>query len=467
MIEVWNEPLPRQSIDSLPHDDRQNVLVMGGGGIAPGVVTATLSIVKWLLYKGMRPVGLVWSWEWVQREGDLWVIDFSKISAHVLDDMMTKWGTCLWPGRGMLLRGGFNKMRILQGKIGFVWTAVVWGDGTLSGSQALQYSLGEDKKPVANTVACVKTIDADAEGSLAIGFETSAHKYAENIVAMKREIEWEKWVGIVWVYGRDNGHLTLHASTLAESEEIMSPVVALVPEFPISREHFLDIVRRRKEQFWYVCIAVSEGFAFEYEEQNTDSERRDGAGNPVLLGCINIVREIIERDTQLNAGGKCKIRTIEPGISTRSCDPIDSDIWLAKTVWEAVSQVIEQWAWGHVVNMQWDFSSGFKPVVRPLWEVHTGNPVIANHYDLSTLWSTQPYREHIAQKNPTFHRLTDLSWVEHQKQVHEDLIAQIAAGKLGELVEHNGVLVPRWAIQDETDREKPTLWHGPISKMYS
>ncbi len=467
MIEVWHESLPRQSISSLAPGDRQKVLVMGGGGIAPGVVTATLSIVQWLLYKGMRPIGLVWSWEWVQTEGEQGVIDFAQIPISILNDMIARWGTCLWPGRGMLLRDGFRKMRTLQEKIGFIGTAVVWGDGTISGSQALQYSLGEDRRPVADTVACIKTIDADAEGSLAIGFETSASKYAENIVAMKREIEWESWVGIVWVYGRDNGHLALHASTLAESEEPMPPIVTLIPEFSISREHFLDIVQQRKEQYWYVCIVVSEGFAFEDEEQNIDSKRRDGAGNPVLLGCVNIIREIIERDTKLNTPGKIKIRTLEPGISTRSCDPIDSDIQLAKTVWEAVSQVIEKWAWGHVVNMQWDFASGFGPVVRPLWEVHTGNPVIAYHYVAKNLWPTQRYRDHIAQKNPVFHRLKDMSLLDHQKQVHEMLIAQIAAGKLGELVEHNGVLVPQWAIQDETSgREKPTLWYGPISSMY-
>lgn len=466
MIEIWHEPLPRQKIESLAPGDRQKVLVMGGGGIAPGVVTATLSIVQWLLYKGMRPIGLVWSWEWVQTGGEGGVIDFAKIPISILDDMMARWGTCLWPGRGMLKRDEFICMRKLQERIGFIGTAVVWGDGTISGSQALQYSLREDNRPVADTVACIKTIDADAEGSLAIGFETSAHKYAENIVAMKREIEWESWIGIVWVYGRDNGHLALHASTLAESEELMSPVITLIPEFSISREHFLDIVQQRKEKFWYVCIVASEGFAFENEEQNIDAKKRDGAGNPVLLGCINIVREIIERDVQLNARGKIKIRTLEPGISTRSCNPVDSDIRLAKTVWEAVSQVIEQRAWGHVVNMQWDFTSGFRPVIRPLWEVHTGNPVIENHYATNILWPTQRYRDHIAQKNPIFHRLTDMSQLDHQKQVHERLIAQIAAGKLGELVEHNGVFVPQWAIQDETSgREKPTLWYGPISQL--
>ena len=97
----------------------------------------------------------------------------------------------------MLKRDEFIRMRRLQEKIGFIGTAVVGGDGTISGSQALNYSLTPDGQPVANTVACIKTIDADAEGSLSIGFLTSAHEYAKAVQAMMREIEWEKGIGIV------------------------------------------------------------------------------------------------------------------------------------------------------------------------------------------------------------------------------------------------------------------------------
>ncbi len=49
MVEALQEPLPRTQIDQLGTADKPRVLVMGGGGIAPGVVTATLSIVRGLL----------------------------------------------------------------------------------------------------------------------------------------------------------------------------------------------------------------------------------------------------------------------------------------------------------------------------------------------------------------------------------------------------------------------------------
>lgn len=343
MVEALQEPLPRTQIDQLGTADKPRVLVMGGGGIAPGVVTATLSIVRGLLERWMQPLGLVGSWEWVQNAWKKWgVIDFEKIAPESIDAIMHHWGTCLGPGRGMLKRDEFINMRRLQHEIGFIGTAVVGWDGTLSGSQALQYSLGEDMRPVADTVACIKTIDGDAEGSIAIGFETSAHAYAHAIKATIREVQWESGVGVIWVYGRDNGHLALHASTLAAQSEKICPVVTLVPEFSISREHFLDIVRQIKEKYGYVCIVASEGFAFEHEEQRIDTKKRDGAWNPKLLGCVEIIEEIIARDTVLQEQWKFSIRTLEPGIATRSCDPVESDIQLAKTVGEAVAKVIEQ-----------------------------------------------------------------------------------------------------------------------------
>lgn len=73
---------------------------------------------------------------------------------------------------------------------------------------------------------------------------------------MIREIQWEKGIGIVNIYGRDNGQLALRASALAAGSNY--PVVTLVPEYAVEKSVFLERVRLLKEQFGYVCIVVSE-----------------------------------------------------------------------------------------------------------------------------------------------------------------------------------------------------------------
>lgn len=193
---------------------------------------------------------------------------------------------------------------------------------------------------MSNTVACIKTIDGDAEGSLAIGFMTSAWEYARAVHAMMREIQWENGIGIVGVYGRDNGHLALRAATLSTDSD--SPVMTLIPEFPITRENFLNRVRHLKQKHGHVVIVASEGFAFAGEVPIMDEKKRDGAGNPKLLGCIDMLSDIIREDEVIKNLGKYSLRTSEPGILTRSCDPIDADIALAKNAGNAVARVIER-----------------------------------------------------------------------------------------------------------------------------
>lgn len=96
-----------------------------------------------------------------------------------------------------------------------------------------------------------------------------------------REVPWEDGIGIVGVYGRDNGHLALRAAALAVDEK--APVITLVPEFQISRQHFLERVRELKKHHKKVGVVVSEGFSFEGEKPVVDEGSRDGAGNPKLL----------------------------------------------------------------------------------------------------------------------------------------------------------------------------------------
>lgn len=232
-------------------------------------------------------------------------------------------------------------------------------------------------------MACIKTIDGDAEGSLAIGFPSSAFVYAEAIQATIREIHWENGVGIVGVYGRDNGHLALRAAALATKEN--APVVTLLPEFRVTREHFLSRVRELKKQHGHVCIVASEGFSFEGEKQIIDTKSRDGAGNPKLLGCVEIIQEMIHADEGIKSLGKYSVRKIEPNIMTRSCHPIEMDVTLAQKAGSAVVDVIEQEGWGHAIALRGTFQEGFRPETIPLWEVKTGNPVTANLYDAEKL----------------------------------------------------------------------------------
>lgn len=61
-----------------------------------------------------------------------------------------------------------------------------------------------------------------------------------------------------------------------------------------------------------------------------DPGKRDGAGNAKLLGCASHIKDMISRDAVLNSSSHLSLRTLDPGITTRSCNPTSTDIALAK-----------------------------------------------------------------------------------------------------------------------------------------
>lgn len=86
-------------------------------------------------------------------------------------------------------------------------------------------------------------------------------------------------------------------------------------------------------------------------------------------------------------------------------------------------------------------------------------------YDVRNLSPNHLYRESIRNQEPTFADI-DVSGIDDLKASHTSLIQRILNGDLGELVEHNGVMIPRQAIQENRNgRESPTVWTGPIRTM--
>ncbi len=464
MIEPLPDWLPVVPLSEIWNNDWRNILVMTWGGIAPGVVTSTVSMVRWLIHRWLRPFWLVGSWDAIKNGGRDGVVDFSQSAVlEKLESLMSLGWTCLWPGRWMLGKNDLYLMRAIMERWQFRGVGWTGGDGSLSGWMATQFSLWKDGKPVSNSAWCVKTIDLDTEGSLAIGWITSADANAEAIQDMIREIQWEKGVGIVNIYGRDNGQLALRASALAAGSNY--PVITLLPEFPVEKELFLERVRCLKEQFGYVCIVASEWFAFQNESQVVDPGKRDGAGNAKLLGCASHIKDMISRDAVLNSSSHLSLRTLDPGITTRSCNPTSTDIALAKKSWDGVAELIHQEAWWHVVAVQWTFQDGFNLKPTPLSEISTGNPVLPEMYDSQNLSPSWLYRQSIMNQAPTFADI-DMSGIDQSKAAHASLIRRILNGDLGELVEYNGVMIPSQAIQEDIDgRETPTVWTQPIRQM--
>lgn len=108
---------------------------------------------------------------------------------------------------------------------------------------------------------------------------------------------------------------------------------------------------------------------------------------------------------------------------------------------------------------------GFRPVIIPLWQVDTGNPVTSDLYDEDLLQSKPFFRFHIIEQNPVFHD-GNYDSLPDQITAHERLLRLI---QQSESVVHNGIHVPKWSIQYAVEtvkkKEQPTKWTDQIRAL--
>lgn len=459
MIQVLYEPLPTVSASEIAPTDKPRVMALGGGWNAPGIVAAMVTYVEELLKEWFDVVGLFGSWPALKNVDDnTRMIEFSKIPPEELRKYFGQWGTQLGVGRDILWKNEFHNVVKLKKMLQLIGACGVGGDGTLSAAQALQYSLDPEFRAIIDIVMGGKTIDNDmAHCDTAIWFMTSVFKSQESILNGLNLAYGRSTTAVVDLYGRDNGHITLHAASLVKGNH---PLITLLSEKPISRDVFLRRHAELKKKHGYVCVAVAEWFNFEWEWKAHNTEGPvDGKGNGKLEGWKLIVNALIQNDESVEPSFK-------PGWDTRECPPIEQDIELAQAVGRAVAASVKQKLWGTAIAAQGSLKWGFDLKSLPLWQIETGNPVSLDLYDDTNLAPTEACREEIQNHtNPPIRDLVITS-ADALRADHDTLMRQVREWKLGRLVQYNGVWIPENAIVPDKDwKEQVTIWTRPIRQL--
>lgn len=458
-VEVLYDPLPTVPANKITPTDKQRVLALGGGWNAPGIIAAMVAYVEALKADWFDVVGLFGSWPALKNvDWNTRMIQFKDIPTKELHKYHTQWGTQLGVGRDILLKDEFHNVVKLKKMLQLICACGVGGDGTLSAAQAFQYSLDPDMKAIIDIVMWVKTIDNDlAHCDTAIGFITAVFKSQESIHCALNLAHGKSTTAVVDLYGRDNWNITLHAASLVEGNH---PLITLLSEKPITREHFLRRhAELKRKHNGYVCVVVAEWFKFLWEKDSDDSDiPRDGKWNKKLEGG-KLVVEALQKIGETSEWFK-------PGWDTRECPPIEQDIQLAQAVGRAVAASVKQKLWGTAIVAQGSLRWGIDLKSLPLWLMGTGNPVSLDLYDAENLAPTHECKEEI--RNHTHPPVRDLviTSADLLRADHEALMLKIQQWKLGKLVPHNGVRIPKNAIvPDKNKIEQVTKWTQPIWKL--
>ncbi len=126
-------------------------------------------------------------------------------------------------------------------------------------------------------------------------------------------------VTIVEIMGRDTGWLTASTSVLRANGEI-APHLIYLPEKPFSVKQFLEDVKKAKEQYYAVIVAVSEGISLNPEDvgEEFQSGAVDNFGHKYLSGVGKALEKIVKREL------KCKVRSIELNVMQRCSSHVSS-----------------------------------------------------------------------------------------------------------------------------------------------
>ena len=178
--------------------------------------------------------------------------------------------------------------------------------------------IGEDIK----VIGIPKTIDNDLPiTDHTPGFGSAAKYVATTMQEITRDssVYSIASVTIVEIMGRDTGWLTASSAALRANGEI-APHLIYLPERPFSIKQFLDDVRKAKEKYYAVIVAVSEGIELDPAEigEEFQSGAVDNFGHKYLSGVGKALEKVVAKELD------CKVRSIELNVMQRCSSHISS-----------------------------------------------------------------------------------------------------------------------------------------------
>jgi len=326
----------------------QKILIMTGGGDAPGLNAVIRAAVK-------RAI-LGYDWE---------VIGSIEAFNGVLDDPMRVIKLDQQSVTGLLMRGGTilgtsntggpfefplrrpdgtvevvdrsdELIRRLH-RIGVDAVVSIGGDG----SQRIAQGLADKGLPI---VGVPKTIDNDLDATeMTFGFQTAVETATDAIDKLHTTAESHDRVMIVEVMGRDAGWIALSAGVAGGADTI------LIPEIPFHVERIAaHIKRRRKAGHHFAIIVVAEGAFPQGGTALTVKQREAGQPNPILGGVGRWLGEELEHC------GFHQTRVCVLGHLQRGGVPSPMDRLLATRYGVAAVDLIAEGKFAHMVALRSD-----------------------------------------------------------------------------------------------------------------
>jgi len=313
---------------------KDSIIILCGGGPAPGMNTVVMSVAKTFLSNGYRVIGLHGGYSGLfsqnPRTED---IDFFKADAY-----FNRGGSYLQMSRfkptDKDFEENFNLALFQDNNIKLLVT--VGGDDTASTANRIAKFLAAKQYPIAN-IHVPKTIDNDLplpNNAPTFGFNSAKDEGAHLARTVYEDARTSgNWL-IISAMGRSAGHLALGIGEATHCP--MTIIPEMFNKTGISLDKIVKlalsaILKRKLLGIGYGTVVVAEGVFHDLDPQEIKnagvSMTYDEHGHPELgkISKAVLFNDILEKEFK-KIGLKVKTRPVEIGYDVRCQDPIGYDL---------------------------------------------------------------------------------------------------------------------------------------------
>jgi 6-phosphofructokinase 1 len=333
---------------------KDSIVILAGGGPAPGINTVISTVAKTFLKDGYRVLGLHDGYKNLfKKEKEVEELDFMWA-----DDIQKQGGSALRMSRYKPKNEEFNTEFFVENNIKLLVT--IGGDDTASTANRISKFLRDNNVPIQN-IHVPKTIDNDLplpDGNPTFGYYSAKDAAVHLVQTVYEDARTSGNWFVLSAMGREAGHLAFGMTSACHCPMVIIPEMFNKTEVTLEAIINLmvsSIVKRKLLGVNYGVIIISEGvFHFMTDEEIEKSGvafTYDEHGHPELgnVSKAHIFNLLLQQRLKL-LGINVKSRPVEIGYGIRCVQPNGYDLTYCSLLGYGVKKLFQQGVTGAMVT---------------------------------------------------------------------------------------------------------------------
>jgi len=333
---------------------KDSIVILAGGGPAPGINTVISTVAKTFLKDGYRVLGLHDGYKNLfRKEKEVEELDFMWA-----DDIQKQGGSALRMSRYKPKNEEFNTDFFVENNIKLLVT--IGGDDTASTANRISKFLRENNVPIQN-IHVPKTIDNDLplpDGNPTFGYYSAKDAAVHLVQTVYEDARTSGNWFVLSAMGREAGHLAFGMTSACHCPMVIIP--EMFNKADVTLEAIINlmvssIVKRKLLGVDYGVIIISEGVFHFMTDQEIEKSgvafTYDEHGHPELgnVSKAHIFNLLLQQRLKL-LGISVKSRPVEIGYGIRCVQPNGYDLTYCSLLGYGVKKLFKQGVTGAMVT---------------------------------------------------------------------------------------------------------------------